>query len=306
MKKIELRPARLTACRFAVFLVATAAASMADVAIAQTLEKVAQNQRITVSYRESAMPFSYLTEAGKPIGFSVDLTEKIIAEVRQELKQPNLEVVYVPVTAQNRIPQLVAGAYDLECGSTTNTTARGNEVSFSTSFFYTGTRILTRADSGIRGYQDLSGKVVATTAGSTNEKVLRSHTADQSPPVQFLLGKDYAEATAALMDGRAQALASDEVLLYGVRAQASDPASLLITGEALREEPYGCMMRKDDSRFKQVVDRAIARSMASGDFTRMYERWFQSPIPPKGIVLSMPMSATLKANMTALSDKPVP
>lgn len=291
--------------KFAVSLLTAGMAAIVGLAQAQTLEKVAQTNRITVSFRESAVPFSYLVGPSKPVGFSVDLTQRIVDEVRRELQRPNLEVSYVPVTAQTRIPELVSGTYDLECGSTTNTSARGNDVAFSTSFFYAGTRVLTRTDSGVQRYEDLAGKVVSTTAGSTNEKVLKTHTASFSPPVQFLPAKDYADAFAALRDGRAAALASDDVLLYGLRANADDPTSLKVVGEALQVEPYGCMMRKDDPRFKQVVDRAIAKAIASGDFERMYVRWFQSPIPPKGVTLDMPMSEPLKANMKALSDKPV-
>lgn len=290
---------------FAASLLTVGMVSIVGLAQAQTLEKVAQNHRLTVSFRESAVPFSYLVSSAKPVGFSAGLTERIVDEVRRELQQPILEVIYVPVTAQTRMPELVAGTYDLECGSTTNTSARGKEVAFSTSFFYAGTRILTRVDSGVQRYEDLAGKVVAITAGSTNEKVLRTHTAGFNPPVQFLPAKDYADAFAALRDGRAAALASDDVLLYGLRANADDPASLKVVGEALQVEPYGCMMRKDDPRFKQVVDRAIAKAIKSGEFTRMYRRWFQAPIPPKGVTLDMPMSEALKANMKALSDKPV-
>lgn len=294
----------MDARRLAASLLTAGVASLVGAAQAQTLEKVAKDHRITVSYRESAAPFSYLITPTKPVGFSVDLTERIVDEVRRELRQPLLDVVYVPVTAQTRIPQLVAGAYDLECGSTTNTSARGKEVAFSTSFFYAGTRVLARKEAGVRRYEDLAGKVVATTAGSTNEKVLRQHTAGQNPPVQFLPAKDYGDAFAALRDGRAAALASDDVLLYGIRANAEDPAAFEVVGEALQVEPYGCMLRKGDARFKQVVDRAIARTIRSGEFARMYARWFQSPIPPKGAVLDMPMSRELKANMKALSDQP--
>ncbi len=296
----------MSVLKFTVSLLAVAGTfSWAGAAQAQTLDNIAKTQRITVSFRESAVPFSYLISPTKPVGFSVDLTERIVDEIRSELKLPKLQVSYVPVTAQTRIPQLVAGTYDLECGSTTNTRARGNEVSFSTSFFYAGTQVLARTDAGVNRYEELAGKVVATTAGSTNEKVLRAHTADLNPPVQFLPAKDYGEAFASLRDGRAAALASDDVLLYGIRANADDPASMKVVGQPLQVEPYGCMMRKDDPQFKQVVDRAIEKAIKSGEFERMYVRWFQAPIPPKGVVMDMPMSDALKANMKALSDKPV-
>lgn len=270
----------------------------------QTLKKVADTNKITVSYREAAVPFSYLLSPNKAVGLSVDLTEAIIDEVRKELHRPNLEVAYVPVTGQTRIPQLVNGTYDLECGSTTNTAARGKEVAFSISYFYAGTRLLTKKGSGIKNYTDLSGKTVATTAGSTNEKVIQKYSADHNLSIQVMPAKDYSEALQLVESNRAAALALDDVLLYGLRANAKDPASLEVLGEALQVEPYGCMVRKDDPEFKKLVDRTITRLMKSGEFTTLYTKWFESPIPPKGAILNMPMSEQLKANIKALSDKP--
>lgn len=271
---------------------------------AQTLKKIADSNKITVSYRESSVPFSYLISPNKPVGFAVELTDAIVDDVRKKLKKPNLEFAQIPVTAQNRIPLLVNGTYDLECGSTTNNAARSKEVSFAVSHFYTGTRLLTKKGSNIKNYGDLKGKTVTTTIGSTNEKVLRKYGVDNNLDMQIVLGKDYGDSLQLVEDDRAVAFAMDDILLFGLRANSSNPASLEVVGDTLQVEPYGCMLRKDDSEFKKLVDGTITRLMKSGEFAKLYSRWFKSPIPPKGMSLDMPMSEQLKKNLKALSDQP--
>jgi glutamate/aspartate transport system substrate-binding protein len=280
-----------------------ALACATPVAMAQTLEKIAAGNRITVGYREASVPFSYLVGPPKAVGFAVDLTEAIVSEVKRRLDRPTLDVSYIAVNGQNRIPLLVDGSYDLECGSTTHTSAREKEVAFSVNYFYAGTRLLTKKGSGIRGMADLAKKTVATTAGSTNEKVLRQEIATRGLDTQVLASKDYADGLADLQADKAAALALDDVLLFGLRANADNPASFEVVGEALQVEPYGCMVRKNDPEFKALVDRTIARMMSSGEFTRLYAKWFESPIPPKGANLAMPMSEPLKANLREQSDK---
>jgi ABC-type amino acid transport substrate-binding protein len=275
-----------------------------SIANAQTLTKIADSNKITVSYREASVPFSYLPGTAKPVGFAADLTDAIVDDVRKLLKRPNLEVSYIAVGSQTRIPWLVNGTYDLECGSTTNNAARGKEVSFAISHFYAGTRVLAKKASGIKSYTDLAGKTVASTAGSTNEKVMRKYSDDRKLDIQFVTGKDYDDAFQLVESGRAVALALDDILLYGLMANSPDPSSLEVVGAALQVEPYGCMLRKGDTEFKALVDGSIARLMKSGEFTRLYKKWFESPIPPKGMVLNMPMSEALKANLAALSDEP--
>lgn len=285
------------------FLIVSGAALLAPLAHAQTLEKVARDNKITVAFRESAVPFSYALSPTRAVGFSVDITDAIVDAVRSQLKRPNIEVVRLPVTGQNRIPLLVAGTIDLECGSTTNTAARGKDVAFAINHFYTGTRILVTKSANVRGYADLAGKAVASPAGSTNEKVLRKYSEEHGLDIRLLAAKDYGEGLQMVEDGRAVGLALDDVLLFGLRANATDPEALTVVGETLQVEPYGCMVRKDDPAFKKLVDGTIARLMKSGEFTRLYSKWFESPIPPKGAVLAMPMSPQLKANIKALSDK---
>ena len=285
-------------------LLATGLAALAPVAGAQTLKKVADSNKITVSYREASVPFSYLIGSTKAVGFSVELTEAIIDDVRKKIKKPNLEVAYMSVTSQNRIPLLVNGTYDLECGSTTNNAARGKDVQFAISHFFTGTRLLVKKTSGVKNYADLAKKTVSSTTGTTNAQVIRKYSADKNLDMQLILGKDHDDSLLLVESDRAVAFAMDDILLFGLMANSKNPAALQVVGDSLQVEPYACMMRKDDPEFKKLVDGTITRMMKSGEFTKLYTKWFESPIPPKGVNLMLPMSEQLKANLKALSDKP--
>ena len=273
-------------------------------ASAQTLQKISDSNKITVSYREASVPFSYLIGSTKSVGFSVELTEAIVDDVRKKLKKPNLQVAMMPVTSQNRIPLLVNGTYDLECGSTTNNSTRAKDVAFATNHFYTGTRLLTKKSSGIKNYSDLAKKTVASTTGTTNAQVIRKYSADKNLDLQLILGKDHDDSLLLVENDRALAFAMDDILLFGLMANSKNPAALEVVGDSLQVEPYACMLRKDDPEFKKLVDGTINRLMKSGEFAKMYTKWFTSPIPPKGVNLNLPMSEQLKANLKELSDKP--
>ena len=293
--------------RLIALAVASVALSMPPASAgAQTLDKIASADKIVVSYREAAVPFSYVLGTRKAVGFSAEITEAIVDDVRKTLKRPYLPVEYIPVTGQTRIPMLVEGKYDLECGSTTNNVARGRDVAFSVNFFYTGTRVLVKKSSSIRGYADLAGKTVAVPAGSTNEKVVEKYAAARNLQLRLVAGKDYGEAFQLLASDQAAALALDDVLLFGLRANAPDPNAYEVVGEALQVEPYACMLRRNDPEFKKLVDGTIVRLMKTGEFARIYAKWFEAPIPPRGINLRMPMSDALKANLKAHSDQPEP
>lgn len=279
-------------------------ATTAGAQTSSTLKKIADSNKITVSYREASVPFSYLIGSKTSVGFSAELTEAIIDDVRKKVKKPNLEVAYMPVTSQNRIPLLVNGTYDLECGSTTNNTARGKDVAFAINHFYTGTRLLVKKSSGIKNYADLAKKTVASTTGTTNAQVIRKYSADKKLDMQLILGKDHDDSLLLVENDRAVAFAMDDILLFGLMANSKNPASLEVVGDSLQVEPYACMLRKDDPEFKKLVDGTITRLMKSGEFAKMYAKWFTSPIPPKGVNLNLPMSEELKANIKALSDKP--
>ena len=279
-------------------------AGLATTANAQTLKKIADSNKITVSYREASVPFSYLIGSTKSVGFSVELTEAIIDDVRKKVKKPNLEVAYMPVTSQNRIPLLVNGTFDLECGSTTNNSIRAKDVTFAINHFYTGTRLLAKKTSGIKNYADLAKKTVVSTTGTTNAQVIRKYNTDKKLDMQIVLGKDHDDSLLLVENDRAVAFAMDDILLFGLMANSKNPASLEVVGDALQVEPYACMVRKDDPEFKKLVDGTITRLIKSGEFAKLYDKWFMSPIPPKGVNLNLPMAAELKDNLKALSDKP--
>jgi ABC-type amino acid transport substrate-binding protein len=287
-----------------VMTAALLATGLVSTAGAQTLQKVADANKITVSYREASVPFSYLIGSKTAIGFSVELVDAIVDDVRKKTKKPNLEVSYMAVTSQNRIPLMVNGTIDLECGSTTNNSTRAKDVTFSTNIFYTGTRLLTKKDSGIKNYADLAGKTVASTTGTTNAQVIRKYSADKKLDMQIVLGKDHDDSLLLVENDRAKAFAMDDILLFGLRANSKNPAALEVVGDSIQVEPYACFMRKDDPEFKKLVDGTLARLMKTGEFNRLYTKWFMSPIPPKGVNLNLPMSAELKENLKAMSDKP--
>ncbi len=278
--------------------------SLASAASAQTLQKINDSNKITVSYREASVPFSYLIGSTKSVGFAVEMTDAIVDDVRKKLKKPNLQVATMPVTSQNRIPLLVNGTYDLECGSTTNNSTRAKDVAFATNHFYTGTRLLTKKSSGIKNYADLAKKTVASTTGTTNAQVIRKFSADKNLDMQLILGKDHDDSLLLVENDRALAFAMDDILLFGLMANSKNPAALEVVGDSLQVEPYACMLRKDDPEFKKLVDGTINRLMKSGEFEKMYTKWFTSPIPPKGVNLNLPMSEQLKANLKAMSDAP--
>jgi ABC-type amino acid transport substrate-binding protein len=276
----------------------------AGAAAADTLKKVADNNKITLAYREASVPFSYLAGPDKPVGMMVEISEAIAAEVRKATNKPNLEVAWQAVTSANRIPLLSNGTVDLECGSTTNNSARGKEVQFAINHFYTGTRLLVKKNSGIRNYADLQGKTVATTTGTTNFQVLRKYNAEKNLNMNIIAGKDHDDSKLLVETGRAVAFGMDDILLYGLKANDRNPNDWEVVGEALQVEPYACMLRKDDPKFQELVNRVIGTMMKDGSFEKLYAKWFTSPIPPKGVNLGFPMAPELKENLKAQSDKP--
>jgi ABC-type amino acid transport substrate-binding protein len=269
-----------------------------------TLDKVKASGSITVAYRESSIPFSYLGADAQPTGFGWEICGKIVDQVKKATGRADLKVATQGVTSQNRIPLLTNGTIDIECGSTTNNSERGKQVAFATNYFYTGTRLLVKADSPVKTTADLKARKVVSTTGTTNYQVMRKLNADANLGFELLGAKDHAESALMVQMGRADAFAMDDILLYGLRASAQNPAELAVVGEALQVEPYAIMLRRDDPAFKKLVDDTLAGLMKSGEFESLYKKWFQSPIPPKGINLNAPMSQELKDNLKALSDKP--
>jgi glutamate/aspartate transport system substrate-binding protein len=269
-----------------------------------TLDKVKANGSISVAYRESSIPFSYLDDKGQPVGFGWEICNRVVDAVKKATGRSDLKITTQAVTSGNRIPLLQNGTIDIECGSTTNNSERGKQVAFATNYFYTGTRFLVKADSGIKSLADLKGKTVVSTTGTTNLRIMRGLNEEKNLGINLISAKDHADAALSVESGRAAAFAMDDILLYGLRAASKDPSSLAVVGDPIQVEPYAIMVRRDDPTFKKLVDDTLAGLMKSGEFEKMYNKWFMSPIPPKGINLSAPMSKELKANLTNLSDKP--
>ncbi|MDQ6639283.1 MAG: amino acid ABC transporter substrate-binding protein [Pseudomonadota bacterium] len=269
-----------------------------------TLDKIKQSGTMTLAYRESSIPFSYLDDKAQPTGFAYEICEKIADRVRAATGRSDLKKQYQAVTSANRIPLLQNGTIDIECGSTTNNSERAKQVAFATNYFYTGTRFLVKTGTHVNKLGDLAGKPVVSTTGTTNYQIIRRLNEEQKLGIDLLGAKDHAESALMVQTGRAVAFGMDDILLYGLRASAQNPAELSVVGEPIQVEPYAIMVRKDDPAFKKLVDDTLAAMMKSGEFEALYKKWFQSPIPPKGINLNAPMSKELVDNMKALSDKP--
>ena len=293
--------------RKAALLVATLGlfAGAAHAQDAGTLKKIKDTGVISLGYRESSIPFSYYDEQQNVIGYSHEFMMKIVDAVKQKLNTPGLKIRLTPVTPQNRIPLVQNGTVDLECGSTTNNVEREQQVTFSNTIFVIGTRLMTRKDSGIKDWLDLKGKTVVTTAGTTSERLLRRMNQDKGMGMNIISAKDHEEAFQALASGRASAFMMDDALLAGERAKSGRPAEFVILGAPQSEEAYGCMMRKNDPEFKKVVDGAIAKIETSGEADQIYQKWFESPIPPKGLNLNFPENDAIRALFKSPNDKPI-
>ena len=299
MKKILL-----TGCTVGLLFGAQVQAN--EPALNGTLSKIANAKSITLGYRDASVPFSYVGDhSGKPMGYSVDLSSKIVERIQQKTGVADLKVKYNLVTSQTRIPLVQNGTVDLECGSTGVTAERQKQVAFSYGFIYVKGQLLTAKDSGIKGFTDLAGKNVVTTAGTTNERFLKSYNAEHKTNMFVISAKDHGEAFKMLETGRAVAFYMDDALLYGERAKAKDPHKWVVVGEEQSREIYSCMVRKDDPQFLAVVNDTLGDLYRTGEINGIYRRWFEQPIPPKGLNLEFPMTAELKAIFATPVSDPV-
>jgi glutamate/aspartate transport system substrate-binding protein len=271
-----------------------------------TLKKIKDSGTITLGHRDSSIPFSYLAGKPEPVGYSHDIQLAVVEALKKQLDAPDLKVRYNLVTSQTRIPLVQNGTVDLECGSTTNNVERQQQVGFSVGIFEVGTRLLTKAKDGqpaYKDFEDLKGKNVVTTAGTTSERLLKAMNADKQMKMNVISAKDHGESFNMLESGRAVAFMMDDALLAGEMAKARKPSDWVITGTPQSYEIYGCMVRKGDEPFKKAVDDAIVGYFKSGEVNKSYEKWFQQPIPPKGLNLQFPMSDELKKLIAEPTDK---
>ncbi len=271
-----------------------------------TLQKVKETGTITIGYRESSAPFSYLDDHQKPVGFAIDICMRIVEAVKAELKLPNLKVELTPVTSSNRIPLMANGTVDLECGSTTNNVDRQKQVSFTNTHFLTASIFVAKKSAGLHRIADLKGKTVVSTAGSTNIAQLNKVNAEQNLGINIIPGKDHAEGLLMVETGRAAAFVMDDVIIAGLVASSKDPALFANGDEAFsKPEPYGIMLRKDDPTFKALVDATTAK-LYKAEGETLYTKWFMKPIPPKGINMNLPLTPAMKKALQTPSDNPDP
>jgi glutamate/aspartate transport system substrate-binding protein len=272
-----------------------------------TLKKIKETGAITIGYRDSSIPFSYLDDNQKPIGFAIDICYRIVDAVKQELKLDKLAIEFNPVTSSTRIPLLANGTIDLECGSTTNNAERLKQVAFTNTHFLTATRFVSKKTSNIHSIDDLKGKTVVSSSGTTNIKQLTEANAARNLNINIVPAKEHAESFLMVETDRAAAVVLDDVLLASFVAGSKDPDAYVMSKDAFsKPEPYGIMLRKDDPAFKKVVDAATAEVYTSGEGQKLYDKWFTQKIPPKGLNLNTPIGPELKHEFAKPSDSPDP
>jgi len=282
-------------------------AFIATPALAQqgTLEKVKSSGAITIGHRDASIPFSYLDENQKPIGYSMDICHAIVDAVKKKLNMPNLKVNYQLVTSANRIPLISNGTIDLECGSTTNNLERQQQVSFTNTYFIPANRWAYKKSSNVPTLDSLKGKTIVSTAGTSNIKLVTQLNSEKNLGMNIISANGHPEAFQMVETGRAVAFVMDDILLAGLIASSRNPSEFTISKDFLSLEPYGAMLRKDDPEFQKVCDDATAELYKSGKINAIYDKWFMKPIPPKNITMNVPESEQLKrafANPTHSGD----
>ncbi len=295
----------MTARSILLCCIASLAASVAaGPAAADTLAKVKAAGSITLGIRESSFPLSYLDERQQPVGYHVEICQRVVEAVKRQLGLPALKVQFQPVTSQNRIPLVTNGTVDLECGSTTNNEARQKQVAFAPTTYVTYVRMAVKKASGITSLAQLHGKPVATTTGTTSVQLMRAHEKAKGVDFREVYGKDHADSFLMLETDRAVAFVMDDNLLLGLIMTSKNPADYQVVGETLSVEPIAIMLRRDDPAFKALVDDTVKGLMKSGELEKLYARWFMSPIPPRGASMNYPMGEHLKQLVKTPNDLP--
>lgn len=285
----------------AALLALAVGASAQTTATTGTLDKIKASGKVVLGVREASPPMAYMLGAGeKYVGYHVELCERVLQDIA-----PQAKLEYMAVTAQNTIPLVQNGTLDIGCGPTTNNTARQQQVAFALTTYVSEVRMATKVDSGIATLDQLAGRNVSATTGTTAVQLLRKRERAQNVTYNTMLGKDHLESFLLLESGRADAFVLDDNLLAGIIANARNPASYRIVGDALGSEPIALLFRKDDPAFKTAVDDSLRRMMKSGDVEKIYTKWFVSPIPPKNTSLNLPLSPALKQLFAEPNDKPL-
>ncbi|CDP52469.1 amino acid ABC transporter substrate-binding protein [Paradevosia shaoguanensis] len=271
-----------------------------------TLAKIKETGTIALGHRDSSLPFSYYDDKQQVVGYAIDLCLNIADAVKKHLGMDELKIEMVPETPATRIPLLANGTIDLECGSTTNNEERQTQVGFTMTHYVVSPRYVSKAVNNLKTLEDLKGKTIVSTAGTTPLKLITELNAEQNLGINILSAKDHAEAFLMVETDRAVAFFMDDILLYSLAANSKDPSAYVITEEAYGIEPYGIMLRRDDPDFKAVVDAAMTEYYTSGAIKATYDKWFLQPIPPRDVNLNVPMSAAFAAVVAKPTDSPNP
>src|SRR3954453_928135 len=267
-----------------------------------TLKKIKETGAVSLGHRESSVPFSYYDDKQQVVGYAMDLCARIVDGVKDNLKLDKLEAKLNPVTSATRIPLMANGTIDLKCGSTPNNPERQKQVSFTIPHFVTANRFVSKKSANLKTVDDLKGKTIVSTSGTTNIKQITEIGAQKGLNLNILAAKDHAEAFLMVETGRAAAFVMDDILLYSLVAGSKTPKAYAISADALSVEPYGIMLRREDAPFKKVVDEAMIETYRSGAINPIYDKWFLKPIPPRGLNLDVPMSAAFKKVIASPTD----
>jgi len=295
MKKIIL---------FGFFAASLASTSLSILAASPTLDKIKSTGAVTMGVRESSIPMSYTTGDSRFDGYHVEVCRMILGDIKDKLGMSTIRINYQPVTSQNRVPLVQNGTVDIECGTTTNNSARAKDVGFANTLYVEEVRIAVKANSGINSISQLVGKKVATTTGTTSVQLLRKHEKANGVNFDEVFGKDHADSFLLLESGRADAFVMDGSILAGNIANSKNPKDYKIVGEVLSTEPIAIMVPKNDPEFKAAVNAAIAKIVANGKMPGLWNKWFLSPIPPKNAVVGLELSPATKNAWANLNDKP--
>ncbi|QOZ06741.1 amino acid ABC transporter substrate-binding protein [Bradyrhizobium sp. CCBAU 51765] len=307
MGRILARPLTTGVLLFAASLLATslfAASALAQTAsegLSPTLSAVKTAHTVRLGYRESSPPFSFLDQSGRPIGYSLELCEAIVEEIGVEVDDPNLKIDYVKVTSDDRIDAVVQNKIDLECGSTTANAERGRRVAFSPLMFVAGTKLMVPKASGVQALTDLKGKTIVVTKGTTNEQAIQAADKKFGLGLNIAVGADHEQSYQMLADGKADAFATDDILLFGLIARHKAQDKFRVTGDYLSYDPYGIMFRKGEPQLSAVVERAFRKLGSNRDLVPLYNKWFTARLPT-GERLNVPISLQLEEAFKAMDD----
>jgi glutamate/aspartate transport system substrate-binding protein len=285
----------------ALLLTTAAVAQTGGEGLSPTLAKIKSGHVVHLGYRESSPPFSFLDQANRPIGYSLELCEAIVEQIGVEVDDPGLKIEYVKVTSDDRIPAVVQGKIDLECGSTTANAERAKQVAFSPLMFVAGTKLMVPKASTIAAPNDLKGKTVVVTKGTTNEQAMHNVDKKFSLGLNIVASPDHEQSYQMLVDGKADAFATDDILLYGLIARHKSQDKFRVTGDYLSYDPYGIMYRKGEPQVAAVVERTFRKLGSNRDLIPLYNKWFVSRLPT-GERLNVAISPQLEDAFKALDD----